>query len=99
MNTLHGILAELGIDTPDMHPEREFHPETHWVVDEDFHPIAGKIYEVAFGRIAFAGESKHVIKRLRIDGPRPQDWFDLDTRHALAAGLRPYPVKAFRLLT
>jgi hypothetical protein len=98
MATLHGILAELGIENPDMHPEREIHPASQWVVEQDFTPITGKSYELAYGHIPFGSESQKVIKRVRIDGPTPADWFDLDAQKPLDPGLHGYPVQAFRLI-
>lgn len=98
MATLHGILAELGIENPVMHPEREIHHASQWVVDEDFIPVIGKSYELAFGRIPFGGDDKHVIRRVRIDGMDAHDWFDLDRQQPMDDALRAYPVRAFRLL-
>ncbi len=98
MVSLHGILAELGIENPAMHPEREPHHASQWVVDENFTPIEGRSYELAFGRIPFGGEHQHVIRRVRIDGPTPDHWFDLDVDKPLDRSLRVYPVKAFRLI-
>jgi hypothetical protein len=96
MASLHGILAELGIENPLMHPEREPAHAHAWVVDEEFIPLIGNSYELAFGRIAFGGEDKPLIKRVRIDGPG--EWFDLDTQAPVDRVLLAQPVKAFRLL-
>lgn len=94
MATLHGILAELGITSPEREPQHA----SHWVVDEDFTPEPGKSYELAFGRIPFAGEYRQVLKQVRIDGPSRNDWFDLDEQTPLDLELHEYPVKAFRPL-
>ena len=96
MATLHGILAELGIESPDMHPEREIPHEFPWVVDEEFVPIEGTSYEVAYGRIPVDGNQRHVLKKIRIDGPTPDRWFDLDEGEMLAAHLQELPVRGFR---
>ncbi len=98
MATLHGILAELGIADPDMHPEREAQGMARWSVGEDFRPEQGGSYEVAYGRIPFRGEERQVIKRIRIDGPTADSWFDLEENHPLDRALHSAPVKAFRPL-
>jgi hypothetical protein len=97
MSTLHGILSELGIAPPETHPEREPHAP-QWIVNEKFTPIQGKTYELAYGKIHFAGEEKHVIKRVRITGPAPDSWFDLDAAKPLDKALQAHEVKAFRLI-
>jgi hypothetical protein len=98
MATLHGILAELGIENPDMHPEREIHPASQWVVEQEFIPVIGKSYELAYGHILRGGVQQKVIKRVRIDGPTPVAWFDLDEQQALDPDLHGHPVQAFRLI-
>jgi hypothetical protein len=98
MATLHGILAELGIEPPAMHPERATARQSGWIVDEEFVPVEGKTYELAFGKIRHAGEEKHVIKRVRIDGPTRAQWFDLDEGRALDSDLHSFNIKAFRQL-
>lgn len=98
MSTLHDILAKLGIAQADAHPGREVSHAPQWVVDEAFLPEQGRCYELAFGRIPFAGEYRHVFKRIRVDGPGRNNWFDLDESAALDLELQDYPVKAFRLL-
>jgi hypothetical protein len=95
--TLHGILAELGIARPEAHPEREPHA-SDWTVNEKFSPVQGKTYELAFGKIHYAGEEKHVIKRVRITGPTRNDWIDLDAAKPLDKALQAHEVKAFRPL-
>jgi hypothetical protein len=96
ISTLHGILAELGIEPPSMHPERDATHAPEWTVNEKFMPTPGKTYELAFGKIHFAGEHKHVIKRVRITGPTPDDWIDLDEAKPLDKALQAHEVKAFR---
>jgi len=98
MGTLHGILAELGIETPDMHPEREAATTSQWVVDEDFIPQAGKHYEIAFGRVPFGGQERHVIRRVYIDQLAPSGWIDQETGNPLDPQLATLPIKAFRVL-
>jgi hypothetical protein len=124
MGTLHGVLAELGIEAPFMHTDRdasdrhgarqgqgrnaqdsgsgasELH--TRWVVDQMFLPQQGRSYEVAYGAIPY-GEgdgagTRHVIKRIRIDGPTAGDWHDLDAGRPLDPELHDYAVRAFRPL-
>jgi hypothetical protein len=98
MATLHGILAELGIESPTLHPEREVTHRSSWVVDEDFIPQPGKSYEIAFGRIPFGGQDKHVIRRVRVESVSPSGWIDQDSGNPLDPELAAYPVKAFRVL-
>lgn len=98
MATLHGILAELGIEPPILHPEREVR-YAQWITNEKFIPVEGRSYELAFGKIRYAGEERHVIKRVRIDGPAPGNWFDLDEGRPLDSDLHAFMVKAFRPLT
>jgi hypothetical protein len=99
MATLHGILAELGIEQPAMHPEREASRQTSWITDEEFTPVEGKAYELAFGKIRHAGEERALIKRVRIDGPTRGQWFDLDEGRPLDSDLHAFNVRAFRELT
>lgn len=98
MATLHGILAELGIENPAMHPEREVSRDrkSKWIVDEIFLPVEGESYELAFGKLFFDGEHRHVIKRVRIAGSQAGDWFDLDEGKPLDKNLQTAAVKAFR---
>jgi len=98
MATLHGILAELGIESPAMHPERTATGPSGWIIDEEFVPLEGKSYELAFGKIRYAGEDKHVIKRVRIDGPTRAQWIDLDEGRVLDSDLHSFNIKAFRQL-
>lgn len=99
MATLHGILAELGIEPPDMHPEREPHHESDWIVDEMFLPVEGQSYQVTYGKIFFDGQHRYVLKRIRIDGPEPDDWLDLDQKKPLDRELQALAVKGFRPIT
>lgn len=98
MATLHGILSELGLENPAMHPEREVGHKPQWVLDETFIPIIGKSYDITYGKIVFRGEHKHVIKRIRVDGPTPESWVDLGTGKPLDAELHGYAVKGFRAI-
>jgi hypothetical protein len=79
-----------------MHPEREVPHEHNWVVNERFVPVVGRSYEIAFGKIHYAGEHKHVMKRIRVAGPAPDHWIDLDTENPLDRLLQSCEVKAFR---
>jgi hypothetical protein len=92
----YSTLIELGIDNPVIHPEREPGHETGWIVDEAFEPVIGKTYQLAFGRIPFDRELRTVIRTVRIDGPEPEQWFDLDEGRHLEEGLNPHTIKAFR---
>lgn len=98
MPGLHTLLSRLGFPKPIPHPERGTPGASDWVVDEAFHPEPGQSYELAFGRIPFAGEYRQVLKRVRIDGPTRNDWFDLDERAALDLELHDFPVIAYRVL-
>jgi len=93
MATLHGILAELGIETPAMHPEREVADTAGWVVDRPFLPEMDASYEIVLG-----DEQRHLRKTVRIDGPDRGDWFDLEQGAPLEPALRTLPVRAFRHL-
>jgi hypothetical protein len=98
MTTLHSLLAELGIEQPAMHSAPDAHSRSHWITDEEFAPVEGKSYELAFGRILHAGEERPVTRRVRIDGPTRNQWFDLDAGHALDSDLQAFNVRAFREL-
>ena len=98
MDTLHGILAELGIAPPTLHPEREVHPEQHWIVDEPFEPVPGEAYELAYGKVLVDGGERHIIKRVRIDSVAPAAWLDLDTGALLDPELQALPVRGYRIL-
>jgi len=103
MATLHGVLAELGIEAPFMHPEREAHGaqehgRSQWVVDQAFTPAAGRSYEIAYGAIPYGGENRPVVKRVRIDGQSPDSWFDLDAGKPLDSELQHYAVRGYRPL-
>lgn len=99
MSTLHGILAELGIESPDLHPEREAgQPSSRWVVDDDFIPQSGKTYEIAFGRVPFGGQERQVIRRVYVEHVSPSGWIDQETGNPLDAELAVLPVKAYRAL-
>src|SRR6478609_7251785 len=101
MATLHGILAELGIENPAMHPEREMEHETShasadegdWITDEKFMPVFGKSYQLIFAKLNFDGQQRHVLKRIRADGPTPDQWFDLNAGEPLEKDLREGVVK------
>ncbi len=96
MTTLHSLLAELGIDEPEMHPERQV--GTMWVTEGRFVPVPGKSYELAYGKLSVDGKYRYVRKKVRIDGPMPADWVDLDLGTPLDAGLQASAVKGYRLL-
>ncbi|RZI44622.1 hypothetical protein EGT07_04200 [Herbaspirillum sp. HC18] len=98
MGTFHSIFTELGIDNPVMHPDREPGYETGWMVDEAFEPIIGKTYQIAFGRLPFGREMRNVVRTVRIDGPEPEQWFDVDEGKRLEKGLNLNSIKAFRQL-
>jgi hypothetical protein len=100
---MHGILAELGIEAPFMHPERQMHGaqehgQSQWVVDQAFAPAVGRSYEIAYGAIPYGGQTRTVIKRIRVDGPSADDWIDLDTGQPLDRELQDYAVRGFRPL-
>lgn len=92
MGTLHGVLAELGIEAPHMHAG-----SAQWVTGQPFSPLEGRSYELAYGTTPHGGDdgdSRVLVKRVRIDGPG--DWYDLDADAPLAAELRERAVHAFR---
>lgn len=96
MGTLRGILAELGIAIPSMHPEPEIPHATGWVLNEPFAPVIGQTYDLTFGKILFDGEDKHVVKRVRIKGRAPSDWIDVGEGRPLHSDLHNCPVRGFR---
>jgi hypothetical protein len=98
MATLHGILAELGIESPDLHPERALPHTPEWTGDKEFMPVEGRSYEVVFGEPHFNGQDKYVLKKVRIDGPTPGDWFDLEAAKPLDRDLQACTVKAYRAI-
>lgn len=101
MVTLSGILAKFGIDDAAAHAAAQASdaaPASRWIVDENFVPIKGKSYELAFGKMLIDGSPRHVIKRVHIDEQSPGRWLDLDAGKPLDAALQAMPVKGFRLL-
>lgn len=93
MATLHGILAELGIEAPTMHPEREIPSGDDWVSGVPFQPEQDLSYELLLG-----DAEHHVRKIVRIDGIAPAEWYDLEYERPLDATLRALPVRAYRRL-
>ena len=98
MANLHGILAELGLESPATHPEREVRYKSDWIVDEPFVPELGHSYEISYGKLADGGQEKHVIKQVRIDGTAPSRWIDLADDKPLAERWQMLPVQAYRLI-
>lgn len=98
MSTLNGLLAELGLSNPEMHPEREAPHEAEWIVDQPFSPEEGLCYEIAYGKVNLRGRDMPVRARIRADGSAPSQWFDLDEGQPLDPELQSYPVRAFRPL-
>jgi hypothetical protein len=98
MSTLNGLLAELGLSNPEMHPEREAPHESEWIVDQPFSPGEGLCYEIAYGKVNLHGRDMPVRVRIRADGSAPSQWFDLDEGRPLDPELQAYPVRAFRPL-
>lgn len=96
MTNLHGLLAELGLATPEMHPERDVSHDAEWVVDQPFSPQPGQCYELAYGKVMLHGRDIHVRARIRADGTRPTQWFDLDEGQILDPTLQALPVRAYR---
>jgi hypothetical protein len=98
MATLHGIFAELGIERPVMHPEREILHDTPWTVDQHFDPLEGESYELTYRDVPFGIGERRVIRKVRIDGPMPDAWFDLEAGTMLDRELQALPVREYRLL-
>ena len=96
MSILNGLLAELGLADPEMHPEREAAHDTDWIIDRPFNPEPGQCYEVAFGKVVLQGREVYSRARIRIEGQMPSQWYDLDHDNWLAPELQSYPVRAFR---
>lgn len=97
MATLHGILSGLGIETPMQSTPDPAH-DANWVTDGHFDPVEGGSYALAFARIPHKADEPRVIRRVRIDGPTIEEWFDLDRRMPLERALYAYAVKAYRPL-
>lgn len=100
MANLHGILAELGLANPEMHPERDATHvnENDWVVDLPFTPEPGSCYELAYGLVPLHGRDVHARVRIRADGSSSAEWFDLDEGRPLAPELQARTVRAYRRL-
>ena len=96
MSTLNGLLAELGLANPEMHPERDVSHEADWIVDQPFVPVVGQCYEVAYGKVVQLGRERYARARIRIDGTDPSQWLDLDEGQMLDADLQQRPVRAYR---
>lgn len=96
MTTLRTILAELGLKKAVPHFGSA--STGGWVSRPRFDPVEGACYELAFTPIPMREDSEPVIKRVRIDGPSAEDWFDLDTRRPLDRSLYAFAVKAYRRL-
>lgn len=96
MANLHGLLAELGLADPEMHPERATGPRESWIVDLPFTPEPGQCYEVAFGKVSVQGREVYGRVRIRADGHDPSQWFDIDAGRMLDPELQACPVRAFR---
>src|SRR3569623_805907 len=101
MATLHGILAELGIEAPHMHAGDEQEEAGQWVIDRPFAPVEGRSYELAYGAVPYGdtdGDPRPLLTRVRIAGPHIDDWYDLEAGALLAPELRDYAVRGFREL-
>lgn len=94
MTPMHGILADLG--SAQLHGELAHHGD--WITHPRFEPETGRSYELVFSRIPPCSDEPAVIKRVRIDGPTADDWFDLDQQRPLERALYAYAVKAWRPL-
>lgn len=98
MALLQSILAELGLEKPATLDRSTLEEQPHWVTGHKFVPVEGASYELAFARIPANEEDDYLIKRVRIDGPTVEDWFDLDLQRPLERALYAYAVKAFHLI-
>lgn len=96
MTNLHGLLAELGLAAPEMHPEREASLESDWIVDQPFVPEQGQCYEIAYGMLMLHGSETYARVRIRVDGSSPSQWFDLDQGQNIDQELQLRPVRAYR---
>lgn len=98
MANLHGLLAELGLANPDMHPERDAANahESEWIADQAFVPEVGACYELAYGLISLHGREAYARVRIRADGAAPAQWFDLDENRLLDPELQGRAVRAYR---
>lgn len=96
MANLHGLLAELGLANPEMHPERDVSHDSEWVVDQPFMPESGQCYELAYGKVTLHGREISVRARIRADGETPSQWIDLEQGQALDPTLQALPIRAYR---
>lgn len=94
MGTRPIVLAELGIENLHPHSDHERGEVSQWVLDDEFIPVPGHTYHIAYGKIPFGGTDTVVSRRVRIDGPG--EWFDLDEQKPIDRNLMAYPVRAFR---
>ena len=64
-------------------------------VGRPFLPEEGKTYDLSFGKITYQGREGDWHCTVRIDGPGPRDWIDLDTDGPIDPQLVRFAVQAW----
>jgi hypothetical protein len=67
-----------------------------WTTGQAFPATHGRCYEVAFGVVPHQQQTGHWTARIRIYGPTPDRWIDMDTGAPLHAELALHSIQAFR---
>ena len=96
MAVLKDVLMKLGVDYPSTAATTPHSAEQPWITGCVFKPEIGAVYEVDFGQILVQDRTVCVTARLRIDGPNPQQWIDLDDEKPLSTDLAKFAVEGFR---
>src|SRR3569623_1265502 len=93
MATLHGILAELGIEAPHMHAGDEQEEAGQWVIDRPFAPVEGRTYDLAYGADPYGdtdGDPRPLLTRVPCDSRHFDFWFDWYPGALLAPASKSY---------
>jgi hypothetical protein len=96
MAVLYDVLRKLGVDYSSTASTTPRSVEQPWTSGRAFQPENGAVYEVDFGRVVVQGREVEATARLRIEGPSPQQWIDLDDEKPLSNDLAKFSVKRFR---
>lgn len=66
-----------------------------WITGRAFVPEVGKVYDIAFGTVTHKGKTGNWTATVRIDGPLPSQWFDVEEDAPLDEGLAQFSVQAY----